>query len=100
MNQILKQLESLLGKLDDNSAFEKLLKEAYGFPDYDKVEIANHEKWQSAQKLLIEAHVVSVNSEIEKVLKTKSESAVSLSSKASYNTFLKKQDPLNSRGTV
>ena len=93
LNQILRQLESLLGKLDDNSAFEKLLKEAYGFPDYDKVEIANYEKWQSAQKLLIEALVVSVNSEIEKVLKTKSESAASLSSKASYNTFLKKQDP-------
>ena len=98
LNQILKQLDSLLAKIDDNSAFEKLLKETYDFPDYDKVEIGNHENWQSSQKTLIESLIVSVNAEIEKLIKSKSDSAAS--SKASYNTFLKKQDPLSLRGIV
>ena len=41
LNQVPKQLENLEAKLDDDSPFENLLKDAYSFPDY---EIAEHEE--------------------------------------------------------
>ena len=44
LNQVPKQLENLEAKLDDDSPFENLLKDAYSFPDYDKAEIAEHEE--------------------------------------------------------
>ena len=40
LNQIQKQLENLEAKLADDSPFEKLLKDAYSFPDYDRNDIA------------------------------------------------------------
>ena len=73
LNQALKSLESLLSKLDDGSSFEKLLKEAYEFPDFDKETITKYEEWQDIQKGLIESLTVTVNESIEKKIKEKAD---------------------------
>ena len=68
LSQILKQLESLLAKVDDDSTFEKLLKDAYDFPELD---VTEHETWQDTQKALIETLLDSVNDSLGKVVSEK-----------------------------
>ena len=70
LNQILKQLESLLAKVDDDSPLEKLLRDAYDIPDLD---VTEHEEWQDTQKALIETLLDSVSDSLGKVLGKKVE---------------------------
>ena len=98
LNQLVKQLEALLSKIDDRSPFESLLKDAYDFPTFEKADIAKYEEWQQTKRALIESLISSSNDSIEKYVTRKSEEAALNSNKHSYNTFLKKQDPPKFRG--
>ena len=93
LNHIHKQLENLETKLADDSPFEKLLKDAYSFPDFDKKVITSYESWQDTHRALVESLLSTVDDAIEKYHAKEKENKASPESKSSYNTFLKKQDP-------
>ena len=98
LNQLTKQLEALMSKIDDGSSFESLLKDAYDYPAFDKTEISKHEEWQQTSKALIESLLSAISDSVEGHVLRKAEEATLHSSKQSYNTFLKKQDPPKFKG--
>ena len=98
LNQLVKQLEDLMSKIDDKSPFESLMKDAYDFPTFDRTTIVGYEEWQQVSKGLIESLISSISDKIETLLVRKAEEATSQSVKQSYNTFLKKQDPPKFKG--
>ena len=92
LNQLKRQLESLVSKLEDNSPLENLIKDAYSIPSYDKKDLTEFEDWQTTTKALVESLLLSVGEKVDEKVALEKDNTVT-SSKSSYNTFLKKQDP-------